>query len=170
MIYAIKIEKSVFAEMYVCNRCLWMWPNWDCVLLMTLLEQWRNSPKEPFPLCIHKYDGTQIWHLGLILVVLWAEMQIKQPVQALSWHLMGKATDQQASVFHMKMLLVPWGTAFPNKQNANTTCFIIPGSKNLLVTFIFHYRFFPKIFQSLFASCASWCVSEQHCTNKSIKF
>lgn len=84
----------------------------------------------------------------------------------LSWRLMGKATDQQTSVFGMKMLLVPWGTAFPNKQNANTTCFIIPGSKNLLVTFIFHYRFFPKTFQSLFASCASWCVSEQHCTNK----
>lgn len=42
-------EKSVFAEihLHVCNRCLWVWLNWDCALLMRLVEQWRNSPKEP---------------------------------------------------------------------------------------------------------------------------
>lgn len=85
----------------------------------------------------------------------------------LSWHLMSKATDQSASVSGVKVLLFPWGAAFPNKQNANSIwIFLIPGSKNLLVTCIFHYRFLPKIFQSLFASCASLWVSEQHCTNK----
>lgn len=57
----------------------------------------------------------------------------------------------------MKMLLVPWETAFPNKQKANTIwIFLIPGSKNLLVTFIFHYRSFPKIFQSLFPLFVLW--------------
>lgn len=165
----------MFAEisLYVCNRCLWVWLNWDCAQLMRLLEQWRNSPREPFPLCFHRYDGTQIWHLGPISIVTWPEEQIKQLVQspANSWHpstaLMGKATDQWASVFGMKMLLVPRETAFPNKQNANAIwIFLIPGSKSLQVTFIFHYRSFPKISQSLFTSCASWCVSEQHCKNR----
>lgn len=85
----------------------------------------------------------------------------------LSWHLMSKDTDQWASVRDIKILLLPWGTAFLNKQNANTIwIFFIPGHKNLLVTFIFHYRFLTKILQSLFASCAPLCVSEQHCRNK----
>lgn len=92
-------------------RLLCWWDSWSSE---------ETLPKKPSH-CLHRYKGTQIWHLGPGSGVPWAEEQIQQLVQSAAnspWHLMGKATDQPATGFGMEMLLVPWETAFPNKQNA----------------------------------------------------
>lgn len=128
----------------------------------------KKLSQRTFPLCLHRHDGTQIWHLGPISAAPWAEMQIKQLAQAAAnspdtWW---AKPDQRASVSGIKVLLLPWGTAFPNKQNVNSIwIFLIPGSKNLLVTYVslqILAQDFPEPLCFLCIVMGFW----QHCTNK----